>query len=331
MFEEKAFSRNKFIIEKINYEYSCKKVRSDTIHIAYNINATFFMQFGVSVTSILENNKKHNIVIHIFVDKYNANDLEKVKETAKKYGIDIYIYLMDMKPFEGFHIKTKRFSRVTYLRIVMPKVLKNVTDKFLYMDADMICNGDISVFHNIDLQNKPLAAVSDVQDAVEYRTKFLRMNSGKYFNDGIMWIDIRNWEKEHITEKVFSYQGTDPKRFLGQSQDILNIVLDGNIVFIDRKYNQPAGESLPEDTLIYHFLGRYKPWHVVLFKCDRLWRYYLELSLWDNIIEEIPPKKVEYYYYYKHIGEVAYRRKNYTTMLQCYFWYVILKIANLVK
>ena len=331
MFEERLFAENQFVREKIIYEYSQNKIISDIIHIAYNINEAFFMQLGVSITSILENNKNKNIAIHVFVDEYKQKDLKKIKETAKKYKANIYIYLMDMRPFEEFHIKTKRFSRVTYLRLIMPKILKNITDKFLYMDADMICDGDISVFQNIDLQNKPLAAVSDAQDAVEYRTKFLKMKSGKYFNDGIMWINIRNWEKESVTERAFSYQGADPKRFLGQSQDILNMVLDGNIVFIDRKYNQTAGENITEDTLIYHFVGRCKPWNVVVFKRDRLWRYYLEISLWDNIVGEIPPKTCEHYYDYKYIAEVERERKNYIKMLQFYFWYAVLKISKFIQ
>lgn len=329
MFNESDFCKKQFIDNKIVYKY-CND--SDVVmHIAYNINNDFFMQLGVSVTSIFENNKDKHFAIHIFLDSYSNKNLENIKKTAEKYKQNIYIYIMDMKPFENFHIKTKRFSRVTYLRIIMPKILKAYTKKFLYMDADMICLGDITRLKNINLLNKPLAAVSDVQEAVIYRTNFLKMKSGKYFNDGIMWIDIENWERENITEKVFLYQGADPKNFLGQSQDLLNIVIDGNIVFADRKYNQPACEILPEDTIICHFMGRNKPWEMVLFECDNQWRHYLELSYWENISNIMPPKKTKYYHSYKHMAEVMLKRHKYIHMLEAYFWYAILKICKTIK
>lgn len=50
--------------------------------------------------------------------------------------------------------------------------------------------------------------------------------------------------------KIFSYQGADPSRFSGQSQDIMNLVLDGEIKFIDRRYNGGSENGV----LIYHFV-----------------------------------------------------------------------------
>ena len=41
-----------------------------------------------------------------------------------------------MAPFQDFHVKVARFSRITYGRLYMAKVLKGETDRFLYLDAD---------------------------------------------------------------------------------------------------------------------------------------------------------------------------------------------------
>lgn len=328
MFDNDLFQKTKFIIEKISYGYLTDDVTNTNhiVNVGFNINAAFFMQMGVAVTSILENNKDKKFNIHIFVDSYNKDDLEKVRKTAEKYHQNFYVYVMDMKPFEGFHLKMNRFSRVTYLRLIMPKILKEITKKFIYMDADMICLGDINQFFNLDLKNKPLAAVSDSPEAVEYRTKFLKMKNGKYFNDGIMLIDIDEWEKEQITEKVFSYQGSNPNMFLGQSQDIINMVVDGNILFVGVKYNQYATNNMPEDTLICHFLGRNKPWDMVFYEIDKQWRYYLDISFWDSIADSLPPKNPEHYHNFKRLAGKYKYEGNYLQMLKSIFWYAILKI-----
>lgn len=326
MFNQEVFSKNQFIIKKIKYELlpsrkTCQK-NNDLIHVAFNIDDNFFMQMGVTVTSILENNKEKSFCFHIFCDGVSDDNLEKVKQLAEKYQQNFYVYFMDMKPFQTFHIKTRHFSRVTYLRSVMPKILQPLTDKYLYMDADMLCVGDISEITSIDLEGYPFAAASETEEAVKYKTEFLHQKSGKHFNDGLMWVDIAEWEKEQITEKIFSYQGADPNMFSGQSQDIMNLVLDGDIKFIDRRYNGGSDKG----TLIYHFSGRNKPWHMVIGEGDRLWRHYLDLSPWPSINDSLPPKTPEHYYNYKRLMQIAWDKGDILNALKFMYWYSVLKV-----
>lgn len=295
---------------------------NDLIYVTFNIDDNLFMQIGVTVTSILENNKEKSFYFHIFCDGVSDDNLEKVKQLVEKYQQNFYVYFMDMKPFQTFHIKTRHFSRVTYLRSVMPKILQPLTDKYLYMDADMLCVVDISEITSIDLEGYPFAAASETEEAVKYKTEFLHQKSGKHFNDGLMWVDIAEWEKEQITEKIFSYQGADPNMFSGQSQDIMNFVLDGDIKFIDRRYNGGSDKG----TLIYHFSGKNKPWHMVIVEGDRLWRHYLDLSPWPSINDPLPPKTPEHYYNYKRLMQIAWDKGDILNALKFMYWYSVLKV-----
>ena len=321
MFNQEKFSENHFIEKKIPFEVRSIN-KENIIHIAFNSDDKFFMQMGVTVVSIVENNKDKCFSFHVFCDGVSDDNLAKVKQLAEKYQQNFYVYIMDMKPFQTFHIKTKHFSRVTYLRSVMPKILKLLTDKYLYMDADMLCVGDISEITSIDLDGYPFAAASETPQAVAYKTSFLHQKSGKHFNDGLMWIDIAEWEKEQITEKIFSYQGADPRRFSGQSQDIMNLVLDGEIKFIDRRFNGGSDKGV----LIYHFCGRNKPWHMVISERDKLWRHYLDLSPWPSLPDPLPPKEPSHYYNYKLLMELAWRKKEIIKTFEYMFWYSVLKI-----
>lgn len=321
MFNPEEFAKNQFILKKLEMNYA-GNVQSKHLHIAFNIDDNFFMQCGVTITSILENNKGKAFYFHIFCDGASDGNLEKMRQTMEKYHTRAMIYFMDMAPFQTFHIKTKHFSRVTYLRSVMPKILQPLTDKYLYMDADMICTGDIEEIEKIDLEGYPFAAASETAEAVAYKTSFLHQKSGKHFNDGLMWIDIAEWEKEQITEKVFSYQGADPRRFSGQSQDIMNLVLDGEIKFIDRRYNGGSDKGV----LIYHFTGRNKPWHMVMDEGARQWRHYLDLSVWDSMPDPNPPKTPQHYFNYKSMMNHYRHQGQYGQMLYCCFWYCWLKI-----
>lgn len=136
-----------------------------------------------------------------------------------------------MEPFHDFHIKVERFSRITYARLYMPKIIKEYAARYIYLDADTMCIAPLDRLWATDLQGKPMGAVSERESAVDYRAGFLHLKNGKYFNDGVMLVDIPTWEQEHITEQAFSYQCEPRERFLGQSQDVLNLVFDGTNYF----------------------------------------------------------------------------------------------------
>ena len=295
------------------------------MHIAFNVNDAYFRQAAVAIISVLENNKNKNFTFYIFTDAYEQESAGKLKSIAEKYNIKLCIYVIDMNILAGFHIKVKRFSRVTYLRLIMPKILKDI-NYFLYMDADMVCLGDLWQLNDIDFKGKAFAAVSDLPEAVEYRTKFLKLKNNKYFNDGMMFVNIHNWNRLQITEKAFTFKGADPKRFLGQSQDILNLVMDGDIIFLDKKFNVMQESTDIKDCVIYHFFGRFKPWEMELNKYDALWRKYLELSPWPALTDKFPPKKPQYYHDYKKVAKYYKENNNWLNMIESYFWYSILKI-----
>ena len=54
MFDQQLFDKTKFIKEKISYEFTLPNLTDGTqfINIGLNINADFFMQMGVAITSI---------------------------------------------------------------------------------------------------------------------------------------------------------------------------------------------------------------------------------------------------------------------------------------
>ncbi|RGW42460.1 glycosyltransferase family 8 protein [Megamonas funiformis] len=119
---------------KINLTRDNKK--SD-FHIAFGISKTFTYPVGVLITSILENNKDMKINFHIFVDdKIEDKELNRFKELVEFYDTDIIIYEIDNSEF--LNLDDREFTIAAYYRFAIPYQLKDITDKYLYIDADMI-------------------------------------------------------------------------------------------------------------------------------------------------------------------------------------------------
>ena len=329
VFEESYFEENNFI--KKTYSYLSDDhsgIYDNVIHICFNLDCKYFHQLGVTVTSVLENNPQFRFVFHVFIDSIADADVAKVQQVIEKYKCDFHIYIMQMEPFSHFHLRNKRYSHVGYFRVYMPKILRKFTKKYLYIDADMICVNSLQPFLDIDLQGKPIACVSDFPDALEARAAFLKLKSGKYFNAGMMWVDVEEWEKQKITEHCFEYIDMDPNCFTAHDQDVLNLVFDGNYVLLPKIFNYMGGigVKIQKDIIIYHFFGRIKPWDVCLTDYDKVWRKYCKISFWDTIEDPLPPRESKYYADFKFAGEYYQKQGDYLQAFKCYLIYSVLKI-----
>lgn len=260
---------------KINLTRDNKK--SD-FHIAFGISKTFTYPVGVLITSILENNKDMKINFHIFVDdKIEDKELNRFKELVEFYDTDIIIYEIDNSEF--LNLDDREFTIATYYRFAIPYQLKDLTDKYLYIDADMIAIRDLKDYLNINIENK-IAAVVDDFTLDKVGNPILLAEDKKYFNAGMMYINLNLWMKEQVSEKSVSILrevNLDPKQkikygyeFRCFDQDALNIVLKNKVKYIEPKYNFLANISLkhnknlqnvPMDTIFIHYHGFNKPWH----------------------------------------------------------------------
>ena len=202
-FSPDFFSTENFIISKKIYRYAND---TDGYHICYNVNDAFIPIMGASMVSVLENNRGVPITFHLFTDGYSEDNANKIDALAKKWHCTCILYHLNMEPFHDFHIKVERFSRITYARLYMPKLVKEYAARYIYLDADTMCVAPLNRLWATDLQGAPMGAVSERASAVDYRAGFLHLKNGKYFNDGVMMVDIPEWERQHITEQAFSYQ-----------------------------------------------------------------------------------------------------------------------------
>lgn len=232
-------------------------------------------------------------------DKIEDKELNRFKDLIEFYDTNIIIYEIDNSEF--LNLDDREFTIATYYRFAIPYQLKDLTDKYLYIDADMIAIRDLKDYLNINIENK-IAAVVDDFTLDKVGNPILLAEDKKYFNAGMMYINLNLWMKEQVSEKSVSILrevNLDPKQkikygyeFRCFDQDALNIVLKNKVKYIEPKYNFLANISLkhnknlqnvPTDTIFIHYHGFNKPWHEWCFHpLARYFRNYKEISPWKN-------------------------------------------------
>ncbi len=168
------------------------------------------------------------------------------------------------------------FSLNTYLRYLIPN-LKPKLNKVLYLDVDLIVNGDIKEFYGISLENYHLGACPYLLEnnigQVEWCNKIkniIGLNpKSRYFNAGVLLIDCEYF-REHNLQKVLIDKTLELANILEcPDQDVLNIIFENNYKVLPSSYNlvvdmisETLFDKYKNEFFILHYTGGkgYRPW-----------------------------------------------------------------------
>ena len=308
--------------EKIIYGQEYKQ--NNDFHIVFGIDDDFVRPLGVLMTSIIENNKNENIEFHI-ISKYISKENRRIiKQFAIENDININIYIIDETIFNDLPT-TSYITKAMYNRFLIPLILKDVTDRVLYLDADIVCLNSIENLKKINIDNKIIAVIEESNDyVVKKRVKDLSLTSNKYFNSGVLYININNWINRDINNKLINYTKS-VKDLIFPDQDILNVVLEKDCLYIDQKYNYTFDVryksnryiyNLPQNIVFLHYVGKFKPWQKwCMHPAKKFFEKYANISLWKNVPLDEPKT-------YKQMKYMGKSYAIYNKKLESIYWYL---------
>lgn len=270
-------------------------------HIALTGTADYIPHMGVVMLSAARNNPDLALVFHFFTSGMSPEEKKKLETASKEMRCAVCVHLIDEAAFDTLLLADRRSGY--FYRLVIPTTLAAVADRVLYLDSDMMCGKGLKALLTKNLEGKTAAVVSDRYEAAQ-AAKF---GTKRYFNSGMMLIDIKKWVKKNCFNDIVKRAEYNAAHQSGKpthhDQDILNQMLDGDVLFVDKKYNylynldrqslfkaQPVNEPW-EDQVIIHFAGHAKPWHswVQEWPVVRAYAAIQKDSPWKDV-PTVPPK-----------------------------------------
>ncbi len=258
---------------------------SNKISICFCINDLYSQHLGVVLTSILKNNTDSYFQFFVLtndISDKNKKIIDKLKNKYKNYEVN-YINV-DKNIFKNFNITIDYISIETYFRYILADLLPNM-EKILYLDVDLVVNGDIKNLWNENIEEYYCAAVEDINfDVNEYKYKIGLDKDDIYINAGVILFNLKKMRDDKISEKFFENNNKYKNLIKYQDQDIINITLQKNIKKIEYIYNFTSKTAriypkLVKNAVIIHFVGPKKPWKKISFNyLKRLYYYYFILS-----------------------------------------------------
>ena len=174
------------------------------------------------------------------------------------------------KEFKGLPTKSY-ISRETYFRLLAADYLPESLDRILWLDADMVIDGDLSAFYHTDLTGYSVAACP--HGAVMKGTMLENCERigieypEQYFNAGVMLCNLQMWREMGILDRIQQILSV-PRQMKFPGQDLTNLLFNGTVKTEDwRIYNCMTHSVLPEElpqlqkmAKIIHYAGTAKPW-----------------------------------------------------------------------
>lgn len=290
---------------------------SAVLNIAYGVDTNYLDGVGVSITSILINNPHIMIDFYIVADRYDMVYLRKIHDLANFYHIKISLYTINVDSLANLP-STQVWSRAMYFRLFAFKSLGLKLDRLLYLDADVICKGDISDLLTVNLIDAVVAVVKDVDPMQEKAV--LRLCDpdlrGKYFNSGVVYANLEKWGEYKLTDKALSILLNKDNIFKYPDQDVMNVLLKGKTTFLPKEYNtiytikselqdrthQKYKKIILDSTLLIHYTGATKPWHKwATYPSVEYYRMASDLSPWKDDPGRDAKSIIEYKKKYKHL------------------------------
>lgn len=258
-------------IEQINLSAINSRVivgtQSDR-HVFFGVDNKFISHALITVMSIIEHADGNAYHFHIISSDLREDDEEKYTKilVGTVHGLTLHLAGNDL--FSSFPT-TALFTRATYYRLLAPLLMQGA-DKVLYLDADMVCIRSPAELWSLSTGEQKIALVVGESEKLQPELAAdVGLKNARYFNAGMMLIDVGQWNAARISENAVRLLTCPGKSLKYLDQDALNVILEGRVGYINRKFNQIEmlthdergyKTEVPQDTCIIHFAGADKPW-----------------------------------------------------------------------
>lgn len=243
---------------------------NNRINILLSIDDNYVIHFKDLLTSLIDYNKNELFNIYLIYDKSLSNQsLDNIKDFCKLFN-NINLNPLSFDNNFDFPISIDYISVCTYFRLFVPYILPENVDRLLYLDCDIIINGSIKELYNMNLNDNVIGAAKNMISIYtikkfEKSIKKLNLkNNDNYVNAGVLLIDVKRYKEFISKEEIYDYIINNKDKLSFQDQDVINLLFQEHIEFIDSKYNYQINNQPYVDInnpIIIHYSERIKPWN----------------------------------------------------------------------
>ena len=284
-------------------------------HIVCSTDNNYAPYCAVMLQSLVKTNPNLELCVHILTNDISSEYKDKISSILNSNRKGCIFHCVDETRLEGVKFrKANPLSKSAYYRILLSSLLPTI-DCVLYLDVDILINGDISPLFSLDMKEYGVAACRDsLRSPIcdDHRAQLNLSYSDSYFNSGVMLINLDYWRNNSVEDKLIEFSRRDRYVYF-HDQDALNYVFKHkwyqmhpkynylNLSFYDKRMfaNDKDETEYINNPVVIHFASNvHKPWYSIYFVPYR--KRYLsiayEMEISKKMLHQNPPKNILYVY-----------------------------------
>ena len=245
---------------------------NDLFEFVYCIDKKYNKQAFLSISSLIEHS--NGIKLKINLIHKSPRSFNKYKKVINKNypELDLNIIKFEFNIKSYPKLKNAHVSEATYYRIFIGDLVRPKSNFIIYIDADayVVNNPFEKIKESInDMREKDMllgAKTTDYFSKQQSLDIFERLKiNDKYFNAGVLVINLKKWNKENISKKLQKQVKKIENEIVYWDQDVLNSFINGDYYEISDELNHIVNLNLKErfdaeEVKIIHYVGGLKPW-----------------------------------------------------------------------
>ena len=237
------------------------------IPIFFSTDDNYVPFLDIAIASLKANASKSRlyriIVLNTGLSDENVNKIKQNEEDG--FAIDFANISKNVENIKSSLKDVYHFSVATYYRLFIASLFPKY-DKIIYLDCDLVVNGDISELYDIPLGDNILAAAPEqhVQNTPEFRryTEIaLGIDPDDYVNAGVLVINLKKFREHRIEEKFIELITKYNFDLLDPDQAYINYLCSEKIKMLPNGWNkEPLPLPCNGSKNIVHYALYKKPW-----------------------------------------------------------------------
>ena len=266
--------------------------------IATAIDSCYALPLAVMLRSALASfNNQMSVEVHIVDDGLSLAERDKVEASLPGHVL-LHWLRRPREQLEGLP-NWGRVGLTTYHKLTLGDWVPSRVEKVLWLDADVLVLGNLARLWEADLGGHVALAAQDIlvphvssRFGIAAHRELGLKPEAKYFNAGVMLIDLARWRRHEVTARAFDYLRRYRERVVFLDQEALNAVLADQWEALDPRWNwnplidrvpthKKARDKIIGDPWIIHFTGNLKPWtYLGSSRHQMLYYQWLDQTAW---------------------------------------------------
>lgn len=284
------------------------------IPIVMASDENYFIPMAVAIESLLFNadpDTKYQLVL-LLTGEFAMEKKQRIDHLVKNYNMPSVMYINMHDRFQKVKSQIEHITSPTFYRLEIPSLLSSY-DKCIYLDVDMVINGDLTDIYNTDMGECYIAGVKAAayyhpeNKKEKLRTILDLPEFDQYVNAGMLVMNLKTMREDGLEKRFFELI---EKNFPNNDQDILNCACYGRILMLPPKYNcmtkyrlleENSYESMPcislcfereeweeacQSPVIIHYADKWKPWeNLSVDFAEVWWKYAKKMNIEHEVFD----------------------------------------------